>query len=327
MKALKITQYGEVSKSLTFQECPIPEIQDNEVLIEVYAAATNPIDYLLIMGFFKDSFPLQFPSGIGYDLSGVVTKKGSAVTDLEVGDKVFSRLPTVSPGSFAEYIAADSGVVAKMPGNLSFEEAGGMALVGLTAFQSFEQIQLKEGDRILIHAGSGGVGSFAIQYAKYKGAYVYTTTSTDNVEWVRALGADKVIDYKNVDYLGELHDLDVVYDTLGENYTFDAFKVIKKGGRVCSLRGPLDNEVAELFGIPNYQIPVELDALLKEKEAFYKFTMVYSNKGDLDTLRPLIENGAIKPVIDKVFPFSEVINALEYQQTGRAKGKVIIKIK
>ncbi len=327
MKSLKIIQYGEVDSSLEFQDGPMPEIQENEVLIKVQAAATNPIDHLLTNGFFKDSFPLQFPSGIGYDLSGVVTKKGSAVNGLEVGDKVFSRLPTVKPGSFSEYVAADSDVVAKMPENLNFELAGGMALVGLTVYQSFEQIQLKKGDHILIHAGSGGVGSFAIQYAKHIGAYVSTTTSTDNVEWVKALGADNVIDYKKENYLNVVRHMDVVYDTLGEDYTFDAFKVIKKGGRVCSLRGPLDHEVAELFGISNYQIPEALNALVQEKDAFYKFTMVHSNKEGLDVLRPIIERGAIKPIIDKVYPFSETVDAIRYQQTGRAKGKVIVKIK
>ncbi|MDN3656125.1 NADP-dependent oxidoreductase [Ferruginibacter paludis] len=163
MKALKIIQYGEIINSLDFQDVEMPELLANDILIEIFAAATNPIDHLIIAGFLKNINPLQFPAPIGFDVSGIVVKKGNNVMDFEIGDKVFSRVPGNRPGSFAEFIAVDSAVVAHMPNNVTYEKAAGIPLVGLTTLQSLEKVSIKEGDRVLIHAGSGGVGTFAIQ--------------------------------------------------------------------------------------------------------------------------------------------------------------------
>jgi NADPH:quinone reductase-like Zn-dependent oxidoreductase len=327
MKALKITQYGSIKDSLDFQEVEIPEVLENDVLIEVVASATNPIDNLIIEGFLKDISQLQFPAPIGFDVSGIVAKKGNKVTDFEIGDKVFSRVPTKHPGSFAEFIAVDSSAVAHMPNNVTYEEAASIPLVGLTSLQSLERVSIKEGDRVLIHAGSGGVGSFAIQYAKSKGAYVFTTTSTDNVSWVKSLGADRVIDYKTENYKDIVDNIDIVFDTLGKNYTIEAFDVIKEGGRVTSIKGPFDEETAKLFGMSNYKIPEDLVKAIVNKKAVYKLTMMQPNGKQLTFIKQLIEEGKIKPVVDKVFPFHEAINALMFQKTGIAKGKIVIKIK
>lgn len=179
---------------------------------------------------------------------------------------------------------------------------------------------------MLIHAGSGGVGSFAIQYAKAKGAYVYTTTSTSNVKWVKDLGADRVIDYKTEDYKTIVTDADIVFDTLGKHYTLEAFQVIKQGGTVVSVVGPMDEESAQMFGMADYKLPEELAALSSNKDASYKFIFMHPNGSHLEGIKSLIEDEKIKPVIDKVYPFEESIEAFTHLASGRAKGKIVIKI-
>ena len=199
MKALQIVKYDELKKSLAFNEVSKPTAQVNEVLIAVKAAAINPIDKSIILGNLQSLLPIPLPSTSAYDVSGVVVEKGSNVSNFEIGDLVYSRVPQEQMGTLAEFVTVLSEAVSKKPGNISFEEAAGLPLAALTALQSLEYANIKTNDKVLIHAGSGGVGSFAIQYAKAKGAYVYTTTSTSNVDWVKKLGADRVIDYKTED--------------------------------------------------------------------------------------------------------------------------------
>ena len=184
MKALQIVKYGELKKSLAFNEVSKPTAQVNEVLIAVKAAAINPIDKSIILGNLQSLLPIPLPSTSAYDVSGVVVEKGSNVSNFEIGDLVYSRVPQEQMGTLADFVAVTSEAVSKKPGNISFEEAAGLPLAALTALQSLEYANIKTNDKVLIHAGSGGVGSFAIQYAKAKGAYVYTTTSTSNVDWV-----------------------------------------------------------------------------------------------------------------------------------------------
>jgi NADPH:quinone reductase-like Zn-dependent oxidoreductase len=266
------------------------------------------------------------PSTSAYDVSGIVVEKGIEVSNFEIGDLVYSRVPQEQMGTLAELVAVTSHAVSKKPGNISFEEAAGLPLVGLTALQSLEYAGIKENDKVLIHAGSGGVGSFAIQYAKAKGAYVYTTTSTSNVEWVKELGADRVIDYKTEDYKAIVKDADIVFDTLGKNYTTEAFTVVKKGGMVVSVVGPLDEESAKMFGMADYKLPTELSNLVSEKEATYKFIFMHPNGSHLGEIKALVEDDKIKSTIDKVYPFSESIEAFTHLASGRAKGKIVIKI-
>ena len=326
MKALQIIKYGEIKDSLAFNEVNQPSVQANDVLIEVKAAAINPIDKSIILGNLQGMLPIPLPSTSAYDVSGIVVEKGNEVSNFEIGDLVYSRVPQEQMGTLAEFVAVTSNAVSKKPGNISFEEAASLPLAGLTALQSLEYAGIKENDKVLIHAGSGGVGSFAIQYAKAKGAYVYTTTSTSNLEWVTELGADKVIDYKTEDYKAIVKDADIVFDTLGKNYTTEAFAVVKKGGMVVSVVGPLDEESAKMFGMADYKLPTELSNLVSEKEAAYKFIFMHPNVSHLGEIKALVEDDKIKPIIDKVYPFSESIEAFTHLASGRAKGKIVVKI-
>ena len=326
MRALQLVKYGEIKDSLTFNEVSKPSIQVKDVLIEVKAASINPIDNYIIHGNLQGMLPIPLPSTIAYDLSGIVVEKGDEVSNFEIGDLVYSRVPQEQMGTIAEYVAVSSVAVSKKPGNITFEEAAGLPLAGLTAFQSLEYAGIKNNDKVLIHAGSGGVGSFAIQYAKAKGAYVYTTTSTDNVKWVKELGADRVIDYKSEDYKSIVKDVDIVFDTLGNNYTLEAFELIKQGGKVVSVAGPLDEETAKMFGMADYKLPEELAKLISAKDASYKYIFMHPNGAHLGEIKSLIEDEKIKPIIDKVYSFSESIEAFTHLASGRAKGKIVIKI-
>lgn len=326
MRALQVVKYGEVKESLSINKIAKPTIKPSDILIEVKAASLNPIDYKLVEGHLKDMVSLNLPCTIGYDVSGVVLEKGADVSNFQVGDKVYSRVPQEQMGTITEYVAVNSDVVAKKPDNISFEEAAGLPLIGLTAIQALERVGLKKNDRVLIHAGSGGVGSFAIQYARAKGAYVYTTTSTKNVDMVKAFGADRVIDYKTEDYKTIAKDLDIVFDPLGKNYTFDAFEIIKQGGKVSSIVGPPDEETARHMGMTDYKLPKQLSKLISEKSAIYKLTWMQPNGEQLNVITAMVENGTIKPVVDKVYAFENSIDACVYLATGKAKGKVIISI-
>ena len=326
MKALQIVKYGEIKDSLAINEVNKPTVQSNDVLIEVKAAAINPIDKSIIIGNLQGMLPIPLPSTSAYDVSGIVVETGNEVSNFEIGDLVYSRVPQEQMGTLAEFVAVTSDAVSKKPGNISFEEAASLPLAGLTALQSLEYAGIKENDKVLIHAGSGGVGSFAIQYAKAKGAYVYTTTSTGNVEWVKELGADRVIDYKTEDYKNIAKDVDIVFDTLGQNYSLESFEVVKKGGRVVSVVGPLDEASAKMFGMADYKLPVELANASSEKNAEYKFIFMHPNGAHLNEIKSMIEEEKIKPIIDKVYPFSDGIEAFTHLASGRAKGKIVIKI-
>ena len=326
MKALQLVKYGEIKDSLTFNEVSKPTVQVKDVLIEVKAAAINPIDKLIILGNLQGMLPIPLPSTLAYDVSGIVVEKGDEVSNFKIGDLVYSRVPQEQMGTIAEFVVVTSVAVSKKPGNITFEEAAGLPLAGLTALQSLEYAGIKENDKVLIHAGSGGVGSFAIQYAKAKGAYVYTTTSTDNIKWVKELGADRVIDYKTEDYKTIVKDADIVFDTLGNDYSLEAFKVIKQGGKVVSVAGPLDEETAKMFGMADYKLPEELSKLISGKDASYKYIFMHPNGAHLGEIKSLVEDEKIKPIIDKTYSFSESIEAFTHLASGRAKGKIVINI-
>ncbi|WP_405198438.1 NADP-dependent oxidoreductase [Christiangramia sp. LLG6405-1] len=326
MKALQIKKYGEIKDGLEFAETSKPEISDNDVLVAVKAAALNPIDYKLVQGHLKDMLKLDLPTGIGYDMSGEIVEIGSKVKDFKVGDEVYGRVPQEYMGTVAEFVAVDANVIAHKPENVTFEKASSLPLAGLTAMQALQKADIKKDDRILIHAGSGGVGSFAIQYAKSIGAIVYTTTSDTNVEWVKALGADRVIDYKNEDYKEVANNLDIVFDTLGDDYTFDAFEIIKDGGKVTSIVGPPDEKTAKQMGMTDYQMPEKLSKLIQDKSAQYTLTWMQPNAPQLKEIKTMVEDRTIRPVIDLVYSFDKAVEAFEYLATGRAQGKVIVSL-
>ena len=324
MKALQIKKYGDIREGLTFNDIDKPKYKEDEILIAVKAASINPIDYKIVEGHLKDMLDLKLPATIGYDVSGIVVEKGADVTNFEIDDEVYARVPQEYMGTVAEFVTVSVGKAALKPDNISFEEASGLPLTGLTAMQALEKVNIKEGDRVLIHAGSGGVGSFAIQFAKAKGAIVYTTTSTKNVDWVKALGADRVIDYTEEDYKEVANNLDIVFDTLGDDYTFDAFEILKEGGKVTSIVGPPDEDTAKQMGMKDYKLPEKLAKLKKEKSADYKFTWMNPNGKQLEEIKTMVEEGTIKPIVDLIYDFENAIDAFEYLATGKAKGKVII---
>ena len=253
MKSLMITKYGDIDSSLEKQEIPKPIIEANQILIKTYSSSFNPYDYKVVKGDFKAMGKISFPIGIGRDVSGIVEEVGKSVKKFKVGDKVYSRPNESSLGTMAEYVVSNIEDTALMPSNLNFDESASIPVVGLTTYQAFVDIaKLSKGESILIHAGSGGVGTFAIQLAKHLGAKVTTTTSTKNISFVKSLGADKVIDYTSQNYLDEGAVFDVVYDTLGSNYTLDSFKVLKNGGRVVSIAGTVDSITAEQIGLNRF---------------------------------------------------------------------------
>lgn len=326
MKALQIVKYGEIKESLSINEVDKPTVGSNDILIEVKAAAINPIDKSIVLGNLQGMLPIPLPSTVAYDVSGIVIEIGSDVKAFEIGDLVYSRVPQEQMGTIAEYVAVSSMAVSKKPGNISFEEAAGLPLAGLTALQSLEAANIKENDKVLIHAGSGGVGSFAIQYAKAKGAYVYTTTSTANAGWVKELGSDRVIDYKTEDYKAIVDNVDIVFDTLGKDYTLEAFQVVKQGGHVVTVIGPLDEASAHAFGMTDYKLPEDLAKAITEAGANYKFIFMHPNGVHLNNIRFMVEDEKIKPIVDTVYPFEQSIDAFEHLASGRAKGKIVINI-
>jgi len=331
VKAIQHTSYAEVSESITLSEIEKPTISNDEVLIETYAASVNPLDLKVIKGKLKTRGNYKLPATVGYDVSGKIVEKGASVTNFNIGDELYAFVD--KQGSFAEYVSVKENILSLKPKNLTFEEAASLPLVSLTAMQALKRGKLESGDKILIHAGSGGVGSMAIQLAKAIGAYVYTTTSTANVDWVKALGADRVIDYKTEHYKAIVKDVDMVLDTLGNQYTEDAFKVIKKGGKVITLVGPVDKETANRMKLNLFAKLYlrwnrrKITKQIKQKSAYYSLLLMRANPKQLNELTGFVESGQVKPIIDKVFPLKDAVNAILYVDKGRTKGKVVLKIK
>ena len=331
MQALMMTKYGDITSSLAFQNITKPTISATQLLIEVHASSINPFDYKVLKGDFKAFKKITFPHGIGRDVSGVVTEIGDEVTNFKVGDTVLSRIGEQLVGTIAQYVASEAKHTALKPDQITHQEAASIPLAGLTAWQGLVTIaNLKAGEKVLIHAGSGGVGTIAIQLAKHLGAFVATTTSTPNVDLVKKLGADQVIDYKKEDYLQQVNSFGVVFDTMGGEHTLDAFKVIKEGGRVVSVNGEVDDILARELGL-NFIIRKILSLKAKKitqaaakKTAMYRMFMMSSNGPQLAELADLYMQNKIQAVIDRSYGFTESIEALEYLSKGRAKGKVVI---
>ena len=334
MKSLMITKYGDINSSLEEQDIPKPLVEANQILIRTYSSSFNPIDHMIVKGDYKAMGKVSFPAGIGRDVSGIVEEVGKNVRKFKIGDKVYSRINESFVGTMAEYVLSNVKDTALMPSNLSFNESASIPLVGLTTYQALvDVVKLSKGENVLIHAGSGGIGTFAIQLAKHLGANVTTTTSTKNILFVKSLGADKVIDYTSQNYLDEGAAFDVVYDTLGGNHTMDSFKVLKDGGRVVSIKGTVDSITAKQLGLNRLiQMIIAFQArkvfkAASKMNASYRFLYMSPNGEQLKKIAKLYELVAIKPIIDKTYEFSESIQALEYLSKGHAKGKVVVKIR
>jgi alcohol dehydrogenase len=332
MKAAILERYGKKS-SVHIGEMPEPELRDDEVLIKVHAAGVNPLDAKIKSGEFKLILPYRVPFILGHDVAGVVIRVGPRVRQFKAGDEVYSRPDDFRIGAFAEFIAIKETSLALKPKTLSMEEAASIPLVGLTAWQALvEKANLKKGQKIFIQAGSGGVGTFAIQLAKHLGAFVATTASTANVDWVKSLGADIVIDYKKDDFEKLLHGYDVVLNSQDSETLAKSLSVLKPGGKLISISGPPDPAFGEAIGAPWFVksimrlLSFGIRRKAKRSNVSFSFLFMRANGGQLAKISALIDSGVIRPVVDKVFPFESTREAMDYVETGRAKGKVVVKM-
>lgn len=332
MKAFIINKYTK--GPLQLADVSIPFVGKNEVLIEVHAAGVNLLDSKIKTGEFKLMLPYKFPLILGHDVAGIITEVGKNVTKFKVGDHVYSRPSDYHIGTFAEYIAINEKDVAFKPGNISMEEAASLPLVALTAWQALvETANLKKDQKVFIQAGSGGVGTTAIQLAKHIGATVATTASSNSFELLKSLGADVLIDYKTQDFESVLKEYDAVLNSQDIKTLEKSLKVLKSGGNAVSISGPPTPEFASELGLPWYlKIVLSLISFgirkkAKKNHVDFNFLFMRADGSQLQEITKLIEAGIIKPIVDKVFPFEQTNNALEYVESGRAKGKVVIKIK
>jgi len=334
MRAFIVKSYGKKEK-LHLTELPEPKVKENEVLVQIHSAGVNLLDSLIRNGDFKLFLPYKPPFVNGHDLAGVITKVGSKVSQFKIGDEVYSRVGDHRIGTFAEYIAVNEGDLALKPNNLTMDEAASIPLVGLTAWQALVEIgNVKIGQKVFIQAGSGGMGTFAIQLAKHLGAYVATTTSSANIDWVKKLGADLVIDYKTEDFETKLKDYDLVIHSNRDTRILEkSFRILRFGGQLISLVGPPTPEFAQEIGLPWYlKLVTKLlssGAKKKAKKAnsSFRFLFMRADGDQLGKITSLIESGVIKPVIDKLFAFEQTNEALAYVESGHSKGKVVLKIK
>lgn len=311
MKAIVIEEYGD-KNVLVEKNIDTPKIAEDQVLVEVHATSINPIDWKVREGYLKEMLPFEFPIILGWDASGVVVEAGSNVTDYKAGDRVFTRPATTNRGTYAEYLAVDSNLLAKMPEEMSFEEAASIPLAGLTAWQCLVDFgNIQDGSKVLIHAGAGGVGIFAIQIAKSLGAYVATTASENNIEFLTSLGADEVINYKENDFSEMLNGFDLVLDSMGGDIQSKSYKVLKENGKLVSIVQPPSEEEAASFNTKA------------------GFVWLEPNGEQLQKLANLYEEGKVKPVIGKIFDFSEqsLKDAHDLSETHHARGKIVIRVK
>lgn len=333
MKAFILDRYGK-QQSLRLGDMPEPALGPDDVLVEVEAAGLNLLDAKIRTGEFKLILPYKPPLVLGHDLAGTVIKVGADVRRFKPGDAVYARPRDGQIGAFAERISVKEGDLALKPATLSMAEAAALPLVGLTAWQALvERAQIKPGQKVLIHAGSGGVGTFAIQLAKQLGAIVATTTSAANAALVKELGADIVIDYRSQQFEEELSGYDVVLNSLDAKTLEKSLKVLKPGGKLISISGPPDPAYAKAQGLNGVlRLALRLLSLgirrkAKRAGVDYSFLFMRADGAQLERISGLIENGKIRPVVDRSFPFDKLNDAFAYIETGRAKGKVVVTLK
>jgi NADPH:quinone reductase-like Zn-dependent oxidoreductase len=331
MKGFAIDRYGG-PEALTLRDLPEPEPGPGDLLLEIHAASVNPVDFKIRSGGLKVLVKDRFPLVLGSDLSGVVARVGPGVTRFAPGDEVFARLRKDRIGAFAERVLVDEALAATKPAKLTHAEAASIPLVGLTSFQALVEIgKLEKGQRVLIHAGSGGVGTFAIQLARHLGATVATTASAKNRALVEGLGASEIVDYKTQRFDEAVAPCDVVFDTQGGETLERSFRVVKEGGVVVTIGGKPDAKFAKAWGL-NPVIVFALGIMMRkvtrlarEKRARFEYLFMRPDGGQLAEIATLLEGGVIRPVLDRTFPFLETKEALAYVESGRAVGKVVVK--
>lgn len=333
MKAMTIKQYGKTIP-LELTDLPIPDMGEQDVLVEIHAASINPIDFKIRDGKVKMLLNYKMPLVLGNDFSGKVIQTGSKVSKFQIGDEVYGRPRKNRIGTFAEYLSVHEEDVALKPENLTFEETASLPLVGLTTWQAFHEIlQLKPDQKILIHAGAGGVGTFAIQLAKEMGAFVATTASEKGFDLVSSLGADRVINYKEEQFEEILNEYDAVFDTLGGDSLNRSFRILKPHGKIVSVsavpnrRFAVENNLGFIKRLLFSAVSRNISALEKKFNVDYHFLFMKPSGEQLTKIKHLVEKGSIRPVIDRVYSIEEAQEAVQYVETGRAKGKVVIQVK
>jgi NADPH:quinone reductase-like Zn-dependent oxidoreductase len=308
MKAVRIHQYGD-RNVLKFEDSPIPGINSDDVLVRTVAASVNPVDWKIREGYLKEMIHYSMPLTLGWDVSGIITELGDNVTDFKVGDCVYSRPDISRDGTYAEYVAIRASEIALKPASITHSEAASLPLAGITAWEVLiTAAQISEGQKVLIHAGSGGVGSLAIQLAKSRGAYVIATTSAKNSELVASLGADEVIDYTTQDFTEVVKDIDVVFDTLGGDIQTASWSVLKPGGILVSIVSPPSEEKAKELGVKSAFVFIQPSAYI------------------LEQLAQLVDQGKIRPIIGAEFTLEDIGKAHELSESGRAVGKIVLSV-
>lgn len=328
MKAFVVTRYGP--EGLQAADVPPPRVGPRDVLVEIRAASINPLDKMVRNGEFKQLIKYKRPFILGHDLSGVITKVGAEVRSFKAGDQVYARPRDLRIGAFAEQIAIDADDAAFKPASLSFEEAAAVPLVALAAWQALAELaEVQPGQKVLVHAGAGGLGSTAIQVAKHLGAYVATTASTKDIAKVRALGADEVIDYKTQDFADVLSGYDVVLDSLGLASLENSLTVLRRGGLAISVVGPPDPAFADQLRQPLLKPVMAVLSRKIRRQARklgvrYSFLFMRASGPQLATLATLYDAGTLRPVLDRTFPFAQTLDAMAYVEQGKANGKIVV---
>jgi alcohol dehydrogenase len=311
MRAAQINGYGGKEVIQISADAPQPKIDEQHVLIEVHAASVNAIDWKVRAGYLKENVPLSFPATLGGDIAGVVNKVGGGVTSLKIGDEVFGQgHPLGGVGTFAEFAPAPAATLAKKPASIDFNTAAAIPLTGVSAWQAIkEHIDLQPQQTILIQGAAGGIGSFAVQIAKALGGTVIGTAATEDVEFVRQLGADEVIDYKTQSFENEVKEIDAVFDTVGGETWIKSNQVLREGGVIVAMNGQTDESLAKQYSVrqiaqQTHVTPEKLEQLIK-----------------------LVEDGKVNVAVDKVFALEETGEALDYVEHGKQRGKVVINMK
>ncbi|MFD2287241.1 zinc-binding dehydrogenase [Pedobacter petrophilus] len=308
MKAIRIHEFGGPDV-LSIDEIPVPQPGKDEVLIRVHATSVNPVDWKIRAGLRKEKFPSKLPLTLGWDVSGVIEELGEKAGNFRKGDEVYGRPDPTKNGAYAEYIVVKANLLAIKPISIGHTEAAAVPLAGLTAWQGlFDKGLLKEGQKVLIHAAAGGVGTYAVQFAKSKGAYVIGTASDQNIDFLKRLGADEVIDYNMENFETVVSDVDLVLDTIGGDTQLKSIEVLKTGGRLIST------------------LAADYVKEAKEKGVVLINYMVQSVPDQLDEIAQLIDSGKVKPIIDQVLPFTDARKAHITNEEGHTRGKIVLQV-
>ncbi|MFA6017071.1 MAG: NADP-dependent oxidoreductase [Patescibacteria group bacterium] len=312
MKAVQINKYGGPEVLEVNLNAPEPTLNPGQVLVEAHASSINPFDNIVLAGFMQKMMPLKFPAVMGGDFSGIVTKVADDVLDFKISDQVYGQAIVFNggSGSFAQLVVSNTKNIALKPKNINFLKAASLPLVGSSAIQTLEDsIKLKTGQKILIHGAAGGIGSIAVQIAKSIGAYVAVTVSEKDKDFVKQLGADEIIDFKNQKFEEILKDYDAVYDTIGGEVADKSFLVLKRGGVIASMKGQPNEELTKQYQVTGIAIN----------------TM--TNSQHLQRLAKLVEDGIVKPHVDRIFDLDQIKEAFIYKNYSHPRGKIVIKIK